>query len=296
MALFQIKKNKAGQIEIDFTQFQNEAALRDFFSENLEELLGLRFLAKECPITGGRMDTLAVDETGTPVIIEYKWDAKDNILSQGLFYMDWLKENKRLFESVVVEKMGKNVQVSWDNPRLILIAQGFDVYTLAAARQVKNSIELIKYAPYGLDILHLETVYSSESIRPVSRTLQRKEKEEKSIYSVEHHLNKVDDKIREIFYLLQSEISKWSNVEERADQKVGITYRTTKSFVRFEFGKSYINILVRDSRYGHVIDPKKLLKDITSFQWGYKGLIKLKSTTDVQSALELIRMSYESTL
>ena len=137
MPLFQIKNNKVTQIAINLLHFKDEAALRDFFAVNLEDLLGLRFLAKEYPTRDGRIDTLAIDETGAPVIIEYKWSEKDNILPQGLFYFDWLKENKRLFDLLVKDKLGKQTTVNWDRPRVILIAQGFDRYTLAAVRQVK---------------------------------------------------------------------------------------------------------------------------------------------------------------
>lgn len=294
MPLFQLKNKKVHQVSVDLTQFKNEAALRDFFADNLEDLLGLKFLGKEYPTKDGRIDTLAVDETGSPVIIEYKWGEKDTILSQGLFYMDWLKENKRLFDLLVADKLGKDKKVIWDSPRLLLIAQGFDRYTLSAVRQVKNSVELIKYTPYSSEILFLETVYSPDTVKPAAESLNRKKEVES--YNLQYHLGKVNKDVEELFYLIQEEIVKWANVEERADQKVGITYRTTKSFVRFEFGKSYIDVLIRDSRYGRSIDPNGMVKDITSFEWGYKGMVKLKNREDVPYVLNLIRQSYESTL
>jgi predicted transport protein len=293
MTLFQTNNEQVNQVPIDLKQFKDEAALRDFFAVNLEKLLGLRFLGKEYPTKDGRIDTLAIDETGTPVIIEYKWGEKDNILSQGLFYIDWLKENKRLFDLLVADKLGKENKVIWDSPRLLLIAQGFDRYTLSAVRQVKNSVELIKYTPYSSQILFLETVYSPDTVKPKSEIASKKEQ---GVYGIEYHLSKVNSDIKEIFYVLQAKIKQWPNVEEKADQKVGITYRTTKSFVRFEFGKSYIDVLVRDSRYGHKIDPKGMLKDISSFEWGYKGRAKLKSKEDIDYVLNLISMSYETTL
>lgn len=293
MPLFQLTNKKVHQVPVDLRQFKNEAALRDFFADNLEDLLGLKFLGKEFQTKDGRIDTLAIDETGTPVVIEYKWGEKDNILSQGLFYIDWLKENKRLYDLLVADKLGKDIKVIWDSPRLLLIAQGFDRYTLSAVRQVKNSVELIKYTPYSSEILFLETVYSPDTVKPATETIRKKEE---GIYGIEYHLDKVNDEVKKMFYALQEEIKKWTNVEEKADQKVGITYRTTKSFVRFEFGKSYIDVLVRDSRYGHKIDPKGMLKDISSFEWGYKGRAKLKNKEDVSYVLDLIRQSYESTL
>jgi len=293
MPLFQVSDKKVHQVPVNLRQFKNEAALRDFFADNLEDLLGLRFLDKEFQTKDGRIDTLAIDETGTPVVIEYKWGEKDNILSQGLFYINWLKENKRLYDLLVADKLDKEIKVIWDSPRLLLIAQGFDRYTLSAVRQVKNSVELIKYTPYSLGILFLEMVYSPDTVRPVAEATKTKEE---GAFGIEYHLGNVNAEVKEAFYALREKIKNWTNVEERADQKAGITYRTTKSFVRLEFGKSYIDALVRDSRYDHRVDPREMVKDIASFKWGYNGKIKVKSKEDALYVLNLIRQSYESTL
>jgi RecB family endonuclease NucS len=45
----------------------------------------MRFLATEFQTThGGRIDTLAIDASGAPVIIEYKWNKNDNVITQYL--------------------------------------------------------------------------------------------------------------------------------------------------------------------------------------------------------------------
>ncbi len=85
MPIFQVKNKKTTQVLFDLNYFSNEAALRDFFADNLEDLLGIRFLAKEYPTMDGRIDTLAIDETNAPVIIEYKWGQDGAIFTQGLF-------------------------------------------------------------------------------------------------------------------------------------------------------------------------------------------------------------------
>ena len=95
------------------------------------------------------------------------------------------------------------------------------------------------------------------------------------------------------FFQLQEKVKSLPSVEEIVDQKSGITYRTTKSFSRFEFGQSYIRVLLRESVY---TDPKKLVRDISSFKWGYKGEVKLNSLEDIDYVVSLIKQSYESTL
>lgn len=70
-----------------------EKSLQTLLEANLETILGVRFLATE-HVTGkthgGRIDTLGIDENGCPVIIEYKRAINENVINQGLFYLDWL--------------------------------------------------------------------------------------------------------------------------------------------------------------------------------------------------------------
>ena len=289
MPIFKVINKKTSQVFLDLNYFNNEAVLRDFFADNLEDLLGMRFLAKEYPTTDGRIDTLAIDETDTPIIIEYKWGQDYAIFTQGLFYFNWLRKNKRHFDLLVADKLGKNVKVNWNSPRVILVSQGFDNRTIIAVQEVDH-VELIKYTPYKQDILYLETVYSPSKTQALK---ERAKTQMGEAYDINFHLNKSSPEIKEIFYKLQEKIKLLPSVDEVADQKVGITYRTTKSFTRFEFGKSYINILLRETKYN---DPKGLVRDITSFEWGYKGMAKIKSISGIVDAFNLIKQSYEQTL
>jgi len=73
MPLYQIKQQKVNQIKP--SSFKNERELQKLFEANLEALLGVRFVASEFT-TGdrqrGRIDSLGIDQDGTPVIVEYK--------------------------------------------------------------------------------------------------------------------------------------------------------------------------------------------------------------------------------
>ena len=95
MAIFKIDKNKVTKCSIKDDGFGSEFGLRDFFADNLDDLLGVRFIEKEFPILEGRIDTLGLDENNSPVIIEYKWKENDEVLAQGLFYYNWLLKNKK---------------------------------------------------------------------------------------------------------------------------------------------------------------------------------------------------------
>lgn len=292
MPIFEIKNKRAVQVGSNINHFNNEAELRDFFAENLESLLGMKFLAKEYPTTDGRIDTLALDEASAPVIIEYKWGQDNAIVVQGLFYYDWLTKNKKHFDLLVADKLGKDVKVKWDNPRVVLVSQGFDNRTIAAVQQIEN-VELIKYIPYKNDLLYLENVYSPKTVKTFRERAVTTDESDEVTYDLNYHLNKATDEVKEIFYKLQEKVKSLPSVEEVIDQKVGITYRTTKSFTRFEFGKTYIDILLREPKYN---DPNGLVSDITANKWGYQGRVKIKSISDVDSVFDLIKQSYESTL
>ncbi len=125
----------------------------------MEALLGVVFLASEYATThGGRMDTIGIDENGYPVIIEYKRDRSENVINQGLFYLDWLMDHRGNFEILVRDRLGNEAatQIEWSAPRLICIAADFNRYDEHAVKQMGRNISLIRYRKFGDDLLLLE--------------------------------------------------------------------------------------------------------------------------------------------
>ncbi len=84
-----------------------EKSLQVTFERHLEVLLGVRFLATEFAIDGGRIDTLGLDENDAPVILEFKRASNENVINQGLFYLDWLVTHRKDFQWLVLEKLGQ---------------------------------------------------------------------------------------------------------------------------------------------------------------------------------------------
>ena len=135
---------------------QIEKSLQIQFEANLEVLLGVRFLATEYstgPVHGGRIDTLGLDEDGSPVIIEYKRAVNENVINQGLYYLDWLMDHKKEFQWLVMERLGGDAanKVEWSAPRLICIAGDFTRYDGHAVKQIPRNIELLRYRRFGVD-------------------------------------------------------------------------------------------------------------------------------------------------
>lgn len=157
LKLFQTKGGTLVELESSWTPL--ERGLQTLFENNLETLLGVRFLASEYVTThGGRMDTLGIDENGYPVIIEYKRDRSENVINQGLFYLDWLMDHRGDFEILVRDRYGKDAadEIEWSAPRLICIAADFTKYDTHAVKQMSRNIELVRYRKFGNDLLLLE--------------------------------------------------------------------------------------------------------------------------------------------
>ncbi|OEV27497.1 transporter [Streptomyces nanshensis] len=142
-----------------------ERELHQLVGANLETMLGVRFLASEYStgsVHGGRIDTLGIDESGAPVVLEYKRGVDAGVINQGLYYLSWLVDHKAEFEALVRGRLGpiEASQVLWSAPRLICIAAGFSRYDVHAVREHRRSIDLVSYRFLGSHHFALETVAS----------------------------------------------------------------------------------------------------------------------------------------
>lgn len=164
LKLFRLAAGKAS--ELAGSAMQLEKSLQSLIEHNMETLFGVRFLASEYS-TGkrhaGRMDSLGIDENGNAVIFEYKRAANENVITQGLFYLDWLMDHRGDFELLVLKRLGPGVAIDWSNPRLVCVAGDFNRYDEYAIGQMQRSIELVRYRNYADELLALELVASTSA-------------------------------------------------------------------------------------------------------------------------------------
>ena len=149
----------------------------------METFFGFRFLKSEYVITAGRMDSIGIDENNSSVIFEYKRSSSENVINQGLFYLDWLLDHKADFKLLVIEKLGMDVadQIDWSVPCVICIANDFTKYDIHAVNQMQRNIKLVKYRKYNNDLIlfeHLNTlvanpVLEDQSMPAVSSNTQK---------------------------------------------------------------------------------------------------------------------------
>jgi predicted transport protein len=165
--LFRLQSGQATELQGSASDL--EKPLQTLIEANLQPLLNIRFIASEHSTGkthGGRIDSLGLDENNCPVILEYKRSVGENVINQGLFYLDWLMDHKAEFKLLVLDKLGATAAeaIDWSAPRVVCIAADFTKYDSHAVQQIGRSIELIRYRRFGDDLLLLESVISGVDV------------------------------------------------------------------------------------------------------------------------------------
>lgn len=303
MALFKVDGNKINKCEIK--SFKNERELQRLCEENLEELFQVRFVATEFPFAdeySGRLDTIGLDFEGNPVIIEYKYDTNQAILSQVLFYMDWLVNHRGDFEVAAKRTLGSKVEIKWDNPKMILVAQDYNKYDKYAVNQIGYDIYLYKYIYYKTGELYLENINVKENkkyslINSKSNANMNKNDSSKYVrreYDFNHHLEKGNDDVQSLLIDLNERIINISDQIEVRYPQYYIAYRTTRNFAEVHVFRSKITIYVVKANYK---DPDNRLEKVPeSYQWVVDKRMDINNSQDLDYAMDIIKQSYSATL
>jgi len=295
MAIFQIiSENKVKKAKIK--KFRNEKELQKLFERNLEEIVGIKFLTSEFVTThGGRIDTLGLDEDDSPVIIEYKVDEKDNVINQGLFYLDWLVDHKGDFELLVQKNLGPTVRVNWDSPRLILVAQSYNKYDKYAVNRISENIDLKKYILYDNNVLFVENVILPN--KKVSIKKSRKTTIVYKEYTIEYHLSNKSERIVELFREIQERILKFDEKINEKPLKYYIAYELERNFCEVVIQTNTLKIYLDISK-SDLNDLKNIAEDCKEVGHWATGdcVFKVSSLEEIDYAISLIKQSYESKL
>lgn len=236
------------------------------------------------------------------MLIEYKRHSHENVINQGLFYLDWLLDHKAEFRWLVMEKLGKAAadQIEWSAPRLLCIAQDFTRYDLHAVEQMHRSIELIRYRRFGGELLLLELVNaplstsSGEPVRseqgittPASRLLRTK--------TVTNYIAAADDELTERYEALRDFLNSLGDDVQEKTLKHYVAFKRLKNFACVQ-----VHIKTRNLIVWLRIDPDSLeleegfTRDVS--QIGHAGTgdveLTLSSMDDLERAKSLLRRSY----
>lgn len=283
--------------EVNAKSFGVEKSLQKLIEQNLELFLGVRFLASEYSTGkrhGGRIDTLGIDENGAPVIIEYKRTINENVINQGLFYLDWLLDHKAEFVLLVMKQIDKKASgmIEWDNARLLCIAGEFTKYDEHAVQQMNRNIELIRYRKFEEDILLLELVNAASAETETKTRGQGSGR----YATVTELLEKMGTKEKDRYETLKAYILALGDDVQEKTTKYYIAYRRLSNFACFEFHPTNNEIVIWLK-----INPDEIQLE-EGFTRDYREIghygtgdleVKINSDEDVIKAQPLILQSYE---
>ncbi len=287
-------------IEVSGTAVALEKSLQTSIEKNLEPLLGIRFLASERdtgPKHGGRIDTLGIDENGCPVILEYKRSTNENVINQGLFYLDWLLDHQAEFKLLVMGKLGKEAaeEIDWSAPRLLCIAGDFTRYDGHAVQQMNRNIELIRYRKFGDGLLLFELVNATSGQSGPGKS--GRGPGAAGVYkTISTTLDELQGPLRDLYEELRAYLLALGDDIQEKMLKYYIAFKRIKNFASLEIhpGKGCLTAFVK-------LDPKKVAleggftRDVTNVgHYGTGDLeISLRSREDLDKAKALFFKSYE---
>lgn len=291
--LFRLKKSNAE--ELTGKSATIEKSLQTLVEKHLDTFLGVRFLATEYATThGGRMDTLGIDENGCPVIIEYKRSSNENVINQGLFYLDWLMDHKASFTLLVQEKLGKkdSENIEWSNPRLLCIAGDFNKFDEHAVKQMNRNIELLRYRNFADDLILFELVNSA-----TAQTTTKPPRGKGTTKTVTAYLEGADAKLKDLYESVKAFLQALGDDVQMKPMKNYFAFRRIKNFACVEVHpqKKSLTVFVK-------VDPRlikiekgftKDMRKIGHYGTGDLG-ITIKNDSDFEKAKPLFLQSYEA--
>ena len=298
--LFNINSEVASEVKIGSMAL--ERSLQRLFEANLDTLLGVTVLASEYLIKEGRMDTLGIDENNCPVIIEYKRHSNENIITQGLFYLDWLMNHRDSFKVLTMDRLGQDAaeRIDWSVPRLICIAADFNKYDKHAVRQMSRNIELIQYRMFGENLLMLDQITSSTSSAQQSKSNQINGVVSPSTrsnkVSITDQLKSANDELTQIYNDFLDFVNSLGDDIQSRQLKMYIAFARLRNFVCLEVRRQRgIVLLYLNLDPNNIEFEKGFTRDMTGI--GHYGTgnveVTISSPKMLERAKPLIREAYE---
>ncbi|MGW8558006.1 DUF5655 domain-containing protein [Streptomyces tubercidicus] len=285
--------------EIPGSSVALERQLQTLIEANMEAMLGIRFLASEYA-TGrhrGRIDSLGLDENGTPAILEYKRSRDQNVTNQALSYPSWLHDHHHEFESLVKEKLGPEA-IDWRNPRLVCIAGHFTHHDSVAIEMIGRRIDLVSYRIFD-DVLTLQLVASVAGATSPARGMPpttSRASSTASPKSVQQYLDESPQDLQDLYADLDTVLLSHGDVQKEG-QLHYIAYRRIKNVASVRVQPRSRTLVVNLK-----LDPDTVELE-EGFSRDVRGLgclgikdgveVRIRSREDLARAGDLIRQSVE---
>lgn len=302
LKLFRLANGTA--TELTSTSVALEKSLQKVVERNMETLFGVRLLASEYSTGvkhGGRIDSLGIDENSSPVIFEYKRAVNENVINQGLFYLDWLLDHRAEFQLLVMKRLGADdaESIDWRNPRLVCVASGFTRYDEHAVQQINRSIELVRYRDFGGEFLALELMTSTkvEVTKADDAPAPKGSTSTTSSKTVTEYLDQAPGALKDLYAELDAYCESLGDDVTTKALKFYFAFRRLKNFACVEVHPQARTLLIYLKIAPETVELEDgFSRDVRSIgHFGTGDLeLRVKTREQLQKALPLIQKSYEA--
>jgi predicted transport protein len=295
--LFQLQSDSARELRAESVDI--EKSLQSLMERHLEAFLGVRFVATEYvtgKAHGGRIDTLGLDDNNCPVIIEYKRALNENVISQGLFYLDWLMDHQGEFTLQVMKKLGpeSSENIDWSGPRLLCIAGDFTRYDEYAVLQIPRNIELLRYRRYGGDLLLLELVRASDTISNQRRSHPSEATKEKQPGAETGGTGVEPEALQDVWESLKAFLLALGDGVQMKELEHYVAFRRLKNFTCVKQHAKYLQVWTKLTPSPELLE-EGFTRDVS--QIGHAGTgdleIRIQNAADLARAQPLLPRGYQ---
>lgn len=243
------------------------------------------------------------------MILEYKRSVGENVINQGLFYLDWLMDHQAEFKLLVMETLGKAAadQIDWSAPRLVCIAADFTKYDGHAVQQINRNIELIRYRRFGDDLLLLELANSASAGSAKSMKGSKTAKPAKAAdepvlpakpagtdKTVSEHLATMSEPLAVLLASLEDYVLSLGDDVQRKELKLYIAFKRLKNFATVVPQKGRL-LLYLHLDVELIAPPPGIGRDVRQQgHWGTGDMeLSLTTAADLDFVKPLIQQAYE---
>lgn len=292
--LFSLK----GQVkELNSNQVPLEKELQQLLEQNMSTFFGVTFLKSEYRITNGRMDSIGIDENNCSVIFEYKRSVNENVINQGLFYLDWLLDHKADFKLLVMDTLGSEQadKIDWSMPCVICVANDFTKFDEHAVNQMQRNIKLVKYKKFGNDLISLEYL-NAPQVQPIEFDdgfVKQTKKSNSKDKDFDQYFNEAGIKNQNLFYSVRDYILSLGDDVSENRLKLYVAFKKVRNIICAEVYRNNVCLHLRlnpdtvDLAQGFIEDVRN------KGHWGTGDLrINLKSVEDFEKAKPLLDRAY----
>ena len=287
-----------GNKELKQDDFKNEKELQKYFENNLEQILGFKFICTEFTVGNFRVDSLAFDaESKSFKIIEYKNVKNHSLVDQGYTYLKLLLERKADFvlQYNTITKSALTINdIDCSQSRIIFVSPTFTPYQLNATDFKNIPVDLIKVTKYENNIIDIDFIKKTSNVKIEEFGIENEQREvskEIKVYTEEDHLNKVSEGTQKLYELIKSKILELDDIDIDV-KKVYIAFKGRKNITDIEFNQNKLKVYI-NLKKGMLEDPLKIAQDITEIgHWGNGDYrVEVSSEEDIDNVMPLIKQS-----